>query len=41
LVLDEFRVDHSHRGLRDFYLTHLVEMMNHRALVNLRDGDLN
>jgi hypothetical protein len=37
----EFRADHLHRGLRDFYLAHLVEKMNHRALVNLHDGDLN
>jgi hypothetical protein len=41
LALDEFPADHLHRALRDFYLAHLVEMMSHRALVNLRDDDLN
>jgi hypothetical protein len=41
LALDEYRADHLHRALRDFYLAHLVSKMNHRALVNLHDGDLN
>jgi hypothetical protein len=38
---DEFRADHLHRDLRDFYLVHLAEKMNHHAPVNLHDVDLN
>jgi hypothetical protein len=38
---DEFRADHLHRDLRDFYLVHLAEKMNHHALVNLHDVDPN
>jgi hypothetical protein len=40
-VWDEFRADHLHRDLRDFYLVHLAEKMNHHAPVNLHDVDLN
>jgi hypothetical protein len=38
---DEFRADHLHRDLRDFYLVHLALKMNHHAPVNLHDVDLN
>jgi hypothetical protein len=38
---DEFRADHLHRDLRDFYLVHLAEKMNHHAPVDLHDVDLN
>jgi hypothetical protein len=41
LVWDEFRADHLHRDLRDFYLVHLAEKMNHHAPVDLHDVDLN
>jgi len=41
LEWDGFRADHLHRDLRDFYLVHLDEKMNHHALVNLHDVDLN
>jgi hypothetical protein len=37
----EFRVDHLHRGLRDYDLVHLAAKMNHHAPVNLHDVDLN
>jgi hypothetical protein len=37
----EFRADHLHRDLRDFYLVHLAEKMNHHEPVNLHDVDLN
>jgi hypothetical protein len=37
----EFRADHLHRGLRDFYLAHLVSKMTHHAPANLHDVDLN
>jgi hypothetical protein len=40
-VWDEFRADHLHRDLRDFYLVHLAEKMNHHAPVDLHDVDLN
>jgi len=40
LAWDEFRADHLHRDLRDFYLVHLAEKMNHHAPVNLHDVDL-
>jgi hypothetical protein len=39
--LDEFRADHLHRDLRDFYLVHLAVKMNHHAPANLHDVDLN
>jgi hypothetical protein len=41
LELGEFHADHLHRDLRDFDLVHLAEKMNHHALVNLHDVDLN
>jgi hypothetical protein len=41
LELGEFHADHLHRVLRDFDLVHLAEKMNHHALVNLHDVDLN
>jgi hypothetical protein len=41
LGLDEFRADHLHRDLRDFYLVHLAVKMNHHEPVNLHDVDLN
>jgi hypothetical protein len=41
LAWDEFRADHLHRDLRDFYQVHLAEKMNHHAPVNLHDVDLN
>jgi hypothetical protein len=41
LALGEFRADHLHRDLRDFYLVHLAVKMNHHAPVNLHDVDLN
>jgi hypothetical protein len=40
-VLGEFRADHLHRVLRDFYLAHLVSKMTHHAPANLHDVDLN